>query len=87
MSLDFGEGQLRDGEDEGAWERKTGGVTHKLLQNMGLGRSSRKLNSLFLHLRRKRSNSPTCAVASSTILYIFLIDLLSLYVCSFRLNK
>jgi len=49
MSLDFGGGQLRDGEDEGAWERKTGGVTRKLLQNMGLGRSSRKMNSLCLH--------------------------------------
>jgi len=49
MSLDFGGGQLRDGEDEGAWERKTGGVTRKLLQNMGLGRSCRKMNSLCLH--------------------------------------
>jgi len=80
MSLDFGGGQLRDGKDEGAWERKTGGVTRKLLQNMGLGRSSRKMNRTvyaYIILRRKRSNSPTCAVASSTILYVFLIDLLS----------
>jgi len=41
---------------------------------------------LFLWATCKRSNSPTCTLASSTILYV-LFDLLFICVCSLCLNK